>query len=310
MISILIVNYNTRELLRNTLISIQKFVDIPYEVIVVDNASSDQSYELLSPIFPDFTFIKSEENLGFAKGNNLALSHAKGDFIFFLNPDTEIQDHSLEKLHQYLHQNPKVGIVAPKLVYGNGTIQRSKRPFYSFWGSLFDNRFMNPIIARYPFITKMMPFISNHSESGRADWIKGAAFLMRGDLARKLNGFDEQFWIYGEEMDLCKQVWNSGFEVHYLSEAVIVHFEGQSTRQSSQKMFIQNYKSLYLYLKKNHTYSELLWYHRRVQLFINLFLLQSSISKWSSKKNNENQLYTALKQWVKTEGNELVRNAA
>jgi GT2 family glycosyltransferase len=307
-VSIIIVNYNTRELLRNSLISISKYVEASHEVIVVDNASKDDSVTILKPAFPHVHFIESKENLGFAAGNNLGLSQAVGDYIFFLNPDTELVDSSLDRLILFLDKNPKAGIAAPQLRYGNGTLQRSIRPFYSFWGSLADNRYMNPVLARFPRLNKVVPVILDHHKQSTVDWVKGAAILIRTDLVKEIGGFDEQFWIYGEEMDLCKQVWKRGYSINYLPDSIILHFEGQSTRQASQKMFIQNYKSFYLYLKKNHSKSELMWYHRRVLLFTQLFLMKENVKKVFRKKSSDVELYEALRVWVKTEGSLLANS--
>jgi len=300
-LSILIVNYNTKDLLRACLKSIEKQVHVSHEVIVVDNASSDSSAEVLPDEFPNVHFILSPDNLGFAAGNNLGLTLAKGEFCFCLNPDTELIDDSLDKLVARLKADKTIGIGAPKLLYGDGSLQRSIRPFYTFWGSLFDNRFMNPVFSKFPTINKFVPVLLDHSKSSKVDWVKGAAFLIRTDLMKQINGFDEQFWIYGEEMDLCMQVWKAGYSIQYYHDLVIMHYEGQSTRQSSEKMFIQNYKSFYLFLKKNYPKKSLRLYHFRTMSFGYFWLFKATISNNKAHKT----LYTSLLKWIKTDGKQL-----
>jgi GT2 family glycosyltransferase len=304
-LSIIIVNYNTRDLLAQTIQSVQQHVTTDYEIIVVDNDSQDGSVEYIKKCYPSVKLIASNKNLGFAAGNNLGFASALGEFVFFLNPDTIVKDSSVDELVHELELHPEYGIVAPKLVYGDGSLQRSIRPFYSFWSSLFDNRFLNPVLSQFPNASIVFPFVMNHHENAYVDWVKGAAFMMRSELYRQLNGFDQQFWIYGEEMDLCKRVHKAGYQIYYKADTQITHLEGQSTRQSSEKMFIQNYRAFYQFLAKHYPVTSLIWYHRRVQLFARIHHFKAVLVQNQSLT----QLYSALLIWINSEGKERVLSA-
>lgn len=306
-VSILIVNYNTKSHLQKALESIVLHAStISHEVVVVDNNSTDGSVEHLRPLFPEVRFIESSENVGFAAGNNLGQPHCSGEYLFYLNPDTELTEGALQQLIAHLDTHPEIGLVAPKLVYGNGQLQRSIRPFYSYWSSFFDNRYLPPLIARLPWLQRFVPFVLNHDVSQTVDWVKGAGMLVRKSLADELMGFDEQFWIYGEEIDLCKRIWDAGYSIFYLHSATIIHYEGQSTRQSSVAMFIQNYRSFYILLAK-HFPAKLPAYHQRAKTLSSLWMTWNGIMAiFSVKHENALPHYQSLLDWMNDEGKSIV----
>ena len=300
LVSFIIVNYNVKELVHQSVRSIIEHVKMPYEIIVFDNASVDGSADSLKGKYPNTRIISSKENLGFGKGNNKAYEYASGNYIFLLNPDTIITDNSVDRMIEFMQQHPNVGLTSPTLLYEDGSLQRSIRKFYSFYGSLFDNRFMNPVIARFPVITSLLPGLVNHHISQEVDWAKGAALLIRKEVIEEIGLFDEDFWIYGEEMDLCYRIGKAGWEKKYLSDCSIIHLEGKSTVQSSSKMFIMNYKGMYLFLKKNFSFKTLSNYHKRVWLFARVILVLSFLNP------QRRELYKSLRKWHKTEGKNLL----
>lgn len=300
--SILIVNYKVPELLRQTLISVQKYTHINYEVIVVDNDSHDHSLEMLKYEFPWVKTIPSKRNLGFAAGNNLAAQYATGKYLFCLNPDTILTSPVIDNLCAYLDKHTDVGIAAPKLRYQDGTLQRSIRPFYSFWGSLIDSRSMARGLNRFPRLMSALPFVHDHTVSQSVDWVKGAAFVIRNKILNEIGFFDPDYFIYGEEMDLCHRVHKAGWKIDYLAEESIIHLEGKSTSQQSERMFVQNYKSLYLYLSKHYTGFTLKVFHYRLQL---LSLAKILLFTLTGKKHLKSRT-KALREWMKTEGKEIM----
>ena len=302
LVSFLIVNYKVGELVHQSIQSIQQHVKSPYEIIVFDNASDDGSAESLKGIYKNTTVVCSSENLGFGAGNNRAYECAKGQYIFLLNPDTIITDGSVDRMINYLQSNPEVGMVSPKLLYEDGTLQRSIRKFYSFWGSLFDNRFMNPVIARFPAITRFVPGMVDHSLEQEIEWAKGAALLIKREVIDEVGLFDEDFWIYGEEMDLCYRIGEAGWKKMYLPTSSIIHLEGKSTVQASSRMFLMNYKAMYLFLKKHFPLKTLRLYHHRVWLFSRILTALNYMNK------SHASLYRSLVQWHKTEGKNLLEN--
>lgn len=299
-ISFLIVNYKVGELVHQSIQSIQKHVKTPFEIIVFDNASEDGSFESLYGKYQHTRVIESNQNLGFGVGNNEAYKYASGKYIFLLNPDTLLIDDSVDRMVSYLDIHPKVGLVSPKLLYEDLTLQRSIRNFYSFYGSLMDNRFMNPVIARFPRITKMIPGLVNHYETQEVDWAKGAALLIRKEVIEEIGLFDEDYFIYGEEMDLCFRIGKAGWKKVFLHDSSIVHLEGKSTIQSSARMFLMNYKGMYLFLKKNFSIKVLKNYHRRVWVLSRVQFLLSINNK------NRKAMYKNLIIWHKNEAKELI----
>ncbi len=300
LISFLIVNYKVGHLVHQSIQSILKQVKSPFEIIVFDNASEDGSVESLEGVYPHTKVISSDKNLGFGAGNNRAYEHASGKYIFLLNPDTILTDDSVDRMIDYMETNPEVGMTSPTLLYEDKSLQRSIRKYYSFFGSLLDNRFMNPVVSKFPSITKILPGLVNHSLSQEVDWAKGAALLIRREVIDQIGLFDEDFWIYGEEMDLCFRIGKAGWRKVFLSSCSIIHLEGKSTIQSSTKMFLMNYKGMYLFLKKHFSQNVLSIYHKRVWLFSRLIYLASI------RNPHKRELYKSLIEWHQTEGKKLV----
>ena len=302
LISFLIVNFKVADLVHQSIESIEKQVNSSYEIIVLDNASGDGSYESLKGTYKNTRVIASDVNHGFGVGNNLAYEHAKGAFIFLLNPDTILIDDSVDRMADYLKSNPEVGLVSPMLLYEDLSLQRSIRKFYSFAGSLVDNRFMNPVISRFPFLTRFLPGLVNHFETQEVEWAKGAALLIRREVIEEIGLFDPDYFIYGEEMDLCFRIGEAGWRKVFLHTCQIIHLEGKSTVQSSARMFLMNYKGMYLFLKKNFEPSVLRRYHQRVGIFSRLHYLLAA--KSTSKK----ELYKSLIEWHKTEAQSILNH--
>ncbi len=302
LISILIVNYKVSALVHQSIQSIEKFVKTPYEIIVLDNDSDDGSVESLDNNYKFTKVIASSENLGFGAGNNKAYEESKGKYIFLLNPDTILIDDSVDRMISFLESNCDVGLVSPTLLYEDGTLQRSVRKFYTYFGSLLDNRFMNPVVSRFPFITKVLPGLVNHSISQEVEWAKGAALLIKREVIDQIGLFDEDFWIYGEEMDLCFRIGKAGWKKVFLHDCRIIHLEGKSTVQSSSRMFLMNYKGMYLFLSKHFSVQTLKNYHKRVWLLSRLIALISIGNK------DRFTLYQSLIQWHKKEAPKLINH--
>lgn len=301
-VSFLIVNYKVGELVHQSIQSIEKWVKTPYEIIVFDNDSQDGSVQSLNGKYRHTKVIASKKNLGFGAGNNQAFEYSKGEFIFLLNPDTLMIDHSVDQMISFMKREKKVGLTAPMLLYGDHTLQRSIRKYYSFFGSLLDNRFMNPVIAIFPKFTEWLPGLVDHSKTQKIDWAKGAALLIRREVIEEIGLFDEDFWIYGEEMDLCHRIGSANWDKVYLNYCKIVHLEGKSTIQSSARMFLMNYKGMYLFLRKHFTQRTLVNYHYRVWWLSRLLFVISLRDK------KRKALYKSLIQWHSREGRLLVQN--
>jgi len=262
-LSIIIVNYNTEDQLKKCLSSILENVsqDIKFEIIVVDNYSKDNSVEVAQK-FPGVKVIKNEKNLGFAKANNQGLKLAKGENVCFLNPDTIVHYNAFEILINYIKNNPRVGAVGPMLLGKDGSLQCSAYSLPSI-GSLF-YRFFNlrPTVKTLNNIVfkaikkKIVPLSTEQSydKPFPSGWILGACILMPRQLALNLKGFDEDYFLYWEEIDLCKRITKRNFEIHVVPEARVTHLIGQSVAKAKEFSLLQWFKNLSIYYKKNFPY--------------------------------------------------------
>jgi len=211
-LSIVIVNFNTGDLLCRCLGSLERQQKVAREVFVVDNASSDQSVEQVRQQFPGVTLITNRQNQGFARANNLALSRCRGRYVYFLNPDTELTDSdSLRRIVAYMEERKKVGLAATRLQFPDGRDQ-----------SCFS--------LRYPGQKSAQGELG--ALPGKIAWLLGASVVGRKEILEELGGFDERFFLYGEDLDLSLSVRKKGWELEVIEEVSVVHWEGQSERQT------------------------------------------------------------------------------
>ncbi|MDP3741472.1 MAG: glycosyltransferase family 2 protein [bacterium] len=230
-LSILIVNWNTKELVIKCLRSIFRQEPIfDFEVIVVDNNSWDGSGEALEGLFggkSNVKIIKATDNLGFARGNNLAYKNSSGEFVLLLNPDTEIKHQALQRMVDFLESSPDVGILGPKIINSDGTIQPSVRRFPDIWSSLLIFSFLHKIFKPKKYL--MAGF--DYEKISEVDQVMGAALLTRRRITLKLGFLDEKFWLWYEEVDFCKRVKTAGHKIVFYPEAIVMHRGGESFSQ-------------------------------------------------------------------------------
>lgn len=220
-ISIIIVNFNTKDLIRDCIESIRKNCTLVVEIIVVDNGSTDSSVEVIKKL--GVVPILNNGNLGFAKANNQGIKIAKADYVMLLNSDTIIKKDSLERLLAFAKATPDAGIVGPKLLYKDGSLRNSCLRFPTIKNA----------IGQYWFGKKGL--FDKYAPKGKApvivDSVVGAAFLMTPAALKKVGGLDERYFFYFEDIDYCRRVKKTGLRVYYLPEAEIVHFEGVSGKK-------------------------------------------------------------------------------
>lgn len=236
--SIIIVNFKTKELTKNCLDSLFKYCDKDiFEVILVDNNSGDQSVEFLQNNFKNkIKIIKSSENLGFGKANNLGAKIAQGEYLFLLNSDTLIQNNILKPLYRFLKKNLKSGIVSPNLFLENKERQSHAFGIYPTIRSEISNKFF---YSRIKIINK--PF--------KVDWVSGAAMIIRRKIFQEINGFDPNFFMYFEDLDLCLETKKRGWEIYVLPEIKLIHLGGKSS-----KNFIE--RKNYYYLSQDYFFKK------------------------------------------------------
>jgi GT2 family glycosyltransferase len=224
-LSIIIVNWNTSDLLRNCLRSIQDYRgNLSVQAIVVDNNSSDDSREMVARCFPNVTLVNSGRNLGFARGNNLGLAHARAPLVLFLNPDTEIKAGALDLMARFMRDNPTVGAMGCKIRNISGTIQRLGLQ----WVPSPLTEFLKFIAVSDRTYERLPRFFPCHDpeKSGYVIKLFGACLLVRRPVMEQVGPFDEQFFMYCEDVDLCCRITRAGWKLYYLSDAEILHLGG------------------------------------------------------------------------------------
>ena len=292
LLTVQIVNWNAREPLRAALRSILSHPPrFPYEIVVLDNASSDGSVQMLEKEFPEVRLLVSEQNLGFSKGHNLAARAARGKYLFILNPDTEVIPPALESLVDYAEQHPEVAILGPKILNPDGSLQYSCRRFPNPTAALFRNTPLGKLFPNNPYTRDYLMTDWDHNSIREVDWVSGAALFIRRVVYEQLGGFDERFFMYCEDTDLCYRAWQAGYRVIYYPEPKIVHAIGRSTDLVANKMIITFHKSMYLFYKKHYTRKTFLLLRPLVPVALalraSLFLLKNywdALRRWARKR--------------------------
>lgn len=238
LVSIIIINYNTFDITCNCIESIQQYTKgVPYEIVVVDNASPDDNPDLFLEKFPDVVLVKSKENGGFARGNNIGIDHSKGDIILLLNSDTLLTEDSITIAAQELAQDTEVGMLTVRLVYENGRYQNNVRKFRSIRNEVLD--VFRPLLMLLPYkkrATMMLNQYFNGDFSTYCDWVSGAFMMFRKEVLQDLpeKKLDERFFMYGEDQLWCYQIKQAGYKNYYTANATVIHIANASTELSKQ----------------------------------------------------------------------------
>jgi GT2 family glycosyltransferase len=245
-LSIIIVSYNTKKILKDCINAvIETTMNKEYEIIVVDNASTDGSVEMIETDFADITIIKNTENLGFAKANNQAMRTAKGDFFLMLNSDTIVKEGAIEALVNFMEKQEGSAAVGPKVLNVDGTIQSKG----SYFPSLSESLIL--FLRIHKFFTKkikscLFPKIfGDENTINKVDWVSGCCILIRRDIAYEIGLLDEAFFFYGEEIEWCFRAKQAGYSVYYFPRAEIIHYGGASKIDSSLQRLNDTRRALY-----------------------------------------------------------------
>ncbi len=275
--SIIIINFNLSNEVKNCIDSLLKVFKNPnYEIILIDNNSEDRSIDKIADNFKEtlaerFTFLISEKNIGFGNACNLATQKSVGNVLFFLNPDTVINEDFLEKIKNEL-EDPKypIGIIG---------LNVSKSRLFDYSAGYFPNLFIEVLnivsIGRFveAFYVRMKTQFVNRKRV-KVDWVMGAAFFIKRELFNSVNGFDHDYFLYFEEMDLCKRIKNKGFSIIYFPRININHIGSLSTKKNYYFFTKMFYKGKILFLKKHSSklffniYTFLLRLHFINQIFL------------------------------------------
>jgi len=254
-LSVIIVNWNSVALLRQCLDSVfSSSSGCDLEVLVLDNASYDGSAEMVSREFPSVTFIQSDQNLGFAAGNNLAFQRSRGHYVLFLNPDTEIVGDALQTMAAVLNTREDAGVVGPKLVDPDLTVQiNCMRAFPTILNQLFDSSFSRRALGRFNF-AGIKPVIEERSQPEEVEMLPGTCIMLRREVFDQAGRFNEKYFMYAEDIELNYRARAGGWTNYYVSNAAVIHHGGRSSDQKSESFFstVMTREAVWEFLRASH----------------------------------------------------------
>jgi GT2 family glycosyltransferase len=277
-LSVIILNYNVRYFLEQCVRSVQKALEnIDAEIIVVDNNSSDDSCLMMKQLFPQITLIENKENLGFPKGNNIAVQQAKGEYICILNPDTVVAEDTFKKLLAKCCQL-SAGIIGCKLIDGTGNfLPESKRGVPTPWVAF------TKIFGLYKISNFFGKYYAQHlseNQSGKVDVLVGAFMFMKRNLYTEVGGFDENCFMYSDDIDLSYMIQKLGMENFYFHETSVIHYKGESTVKDEK--YLERFREAMQFFYKKH-FKKSFFFDNFIQIGSFLFagFKQKKPQKWA-----------------------------
>jgi len=230
-LSIVILCWNDRKVIADCLQSILVNThSTEFEVIVSDNGSIDGSVEFIRTSYPSVQVIENGRNLRFAKANNVGIRASRGEYVLILNPDSLIHDGTLDRMVALADQHPEAGAFGCRVLNTDGSYQVSARPFASFRGEWIAAFYLRALGRMNEWFTSDSYAGWNGKTQKQVGWVSGCFILIRSELLKSLGGFDERFFYYYEDMDLCRRIWQAGYPILYMPDAAITHLGGQSTK--------------------------------------------------------------------------------
>ena len=230
-LSVIILNYNVRYFLELCVLSVQSALqDIDSEIIVVDNNSSDGSCEMIKSRFPNVKLIRNNQNVGFPKGNNIGAAQAKGDYICILNPDTVVAEDTFEKVLAFVKKQNNLGVVGVKLIDGTGNfLPESKRGIPTPWVAFTKITGLYKLFPKAKTFNKYYAQHLSENQTGKVDILVGAFMFLKKELYEEVGGFDEDCFMYSDDIDLSYRILQKGKHNYYFHETTAIHYKGEST---------------------------------------------------------------------------------
>lgn len=275
-LSVIIVNYNVKYFLEVCVHSVQRAIQgIDAEIIVVDNNSTDGSMQMLAEKFPDVVRIENNNNAGFGKANNQGVAIAKGEYILFLNPDTVMPEDFFSKMLAYMDAHPKAGSIGPKLFDGKGQFAPDgKKSFPSLSVAIFKTTGINKVFSKSPYFNKYYAVNIGEDQTAAVDVLSGCCMLVRASILPQIGGaFDEDYFMYCEDVDLSYRIQKAGYHNIYYPEVVLIHYKGESTRKATLSYVRIFNEALSTFVKKHYSKNNA----RLFILFINIGIVLRAI---------------------------------
>jgi O-antigen biosynthesis protein len=252
-VSVIIVNYNVRDFLHQALLSIQKALKgIRSEIFVVDNASDDGSVEMVRRKFPKVHLMCNTTNIGFAKANNSALKHASGKYILLINPDTIVQEDTIHVMVEFLNCHPEVGLAGCKILNPDGSMEPAcRRSFPTPWVAFSKIFGLSRLFPKIKLFGKYNLTYLSPEETYPVEAVSGSFMMVRSETLKQVGGLDENFFMYGEDLDWCYRIHEAGWKIYYVHSTQIIHYKGESTRRSSIDEIHMFYEAMRLFVEKH-----------------------------------------------------------
>jgi GT2 family glycosyltransferase len=313
-ISVVVVSFNTCDLLRDCLTSLYTALQgISNEVFVVDNVSRDGSADMVEREFPSVHLTRSDVNLGFAAGNNRAFPLATGRYVVLLNSDAFVKENALRRSIDYMDADPEIGLGGARLLGADGSWQASARMFPS---PLNDFLSLSGLAAKFPkskFFGRQDNTWADQNQAADTDWVPGAYSIIRRTTLEQVGYFDEQFFLYYEEVDLCRRIKQAGYRIRYWPDVVVVHLGGESSKtvkslrmsRSGAQLELWRMRSALLYYRKHH--GSLAWLCKEMEVVwhrVRTWKNRMSRETAHREKAEESQLIVSLldQAWRETAG--------
>ncbi|KEQ27933.1 glycosyltransferase family 2 protein [Paenibacillus tyrfis] len=270
-LSIIILNYNTRELTLNCLKSIYfSETTYTYEVILIDNNSRDNSVEAIQEAFPSVHLICNDVNVGYSKANNQGMRVARGRYVLLLNSDTVIQPDTLHTMIQFMDQHENIGAAGCKVVLPDGTLDKACRRGFPTPSASFYYAFgLSKIFPDNPKFNQYQLTHLDQDKDYPVDCLVGAFMMVRKEAIDQVGMLDEQFFMYGEDIDWCYRIKQGGWNIYYYPYTQIIHYKGASSRRKPFKIIYEFHRAMYLFHQKH--------YRMNYSFFVN-FLVYSGIT--------------------------------
>ena len=263
-LSIVIVSWNTKKYLEECLTSLRTIDgNLSVETIVVDNASSDGTPEMIRAQFPEVTLLETGANLGFAGGNNVGIQKASGNYVCLINSDVNVPPDCLPKMHSYMEQNSTIGLLGPGMLYTDGRVHRSGMRFPTLWNLFLRALFLDSLFKRSRFFGGYLMKDFQFDRTTDIDVLNGWFWMARREALNQAGLLDRRFFMYAEDVDWCKQFHLAGWRVVFYPEARALHYGGASAANAPSRFNVEMQRANLQYWKK---------YHGRVSLFFYLLI--------------------------------------
>lgn len=252
-LSVIIVNWNTKELLSRCLSLVYDTVtNLECEVFVVDNASQDGSAAMVRRFFPQTRLLENEENVGFARANNQAIKESRGRYILLLNSDTFVMEGTIERMVAFMDAHPEAGVAGCRLYYPNGKLQLSCTSFPTLATEFYLLTSLDRLFPRNPVLGRYWMTYWDFSSVREVDVVLGAFIIVRSQAMEEVGLLDESFFMYSEELDWCYRFKEKGWKIYYMPYAEAIHIGGASTEKVKAEMILELYRSRVAFFRKHY----------------------------------------------------------